>query len=107
MDQHLDNFERSKTNPRPNTYWPNFAWKLTEITKFDLDTLKSLCKSMFDHWRKAENTDTNIGSNGDGSSLKVPRTTNFWESRQCLRPLGYEVNNFDKTKIRLLTQFQD
>ena len=29
------------------------------MTKFDLDTLKSLCKSMFDHWRKAENTDTN------------------------------------------------
>jgi len=42
------------------------------MTKFDLDTLKSLCKSMFDHWRKAAKTDTNIGSNGDGSSLEVP-----------------------------------
>ena len=29
------------------------------MTKFDLDTLKSLCKSMFDHWRKAAKTDTN------------------------------------------------
>ena len=29
------------------------------MIKFDLDTLKSLCKSMFDHWRKAAKTDTN------------------------------------------------
>jgi len=29
------------------------------MTKFDLDTLKSLCKSTFDHWRKAAKTDTN------------------------------------------------
>ena len=29
------------------------------MTKFDLDTLKSLCKSMFDHWRKATKADTN------------------------------------------------
>ena len=51
------------------------------MTKFDLDTLKSLCKSIFDHWRKARKTDTNIGSNGDGSSLEVPRTSDLWESR--------------------------
>ena len=50
------------------------------MTKFDLDTLKSLCKSMFDHWRKAAKTDTNIGSNGDGSSLEVPRTTDLWKA---------------------------
>ena len=29
------------------------------MTKFDLDTLKSLFKSMFDHWRKATKTETN------------------------------------------------
>ena len=32
---------------------------------------------MFDHWRKAAKNDTNIGSNGDGSSLEVPRTTDL------------------------------
>jgi len=31
------------------------------MTKFDLDTLKSLCKSMFDYWRKAAKTETNNG----------------------------------------------
>ena len=51
------------------------------MTKFDLDTLKSLCKSTFDHWRKAGKTDTNIGSNGDGSYLEVPRTLDLWESK--------------------------
>ena len=51
------------------------------MTKFDLDTQRPLCKSIFDHWRKAGNTDTNIGSNGDGSSLEVPRTLDLWESR--------------------------
>jgi len=54
------------------------------MTKFDLDTSKSLCKSTFDHWRKARKTDTNIGSNGDGSSLEVPRTVDLWESRPVL-----------------------
>ena len=49
------------------------------MTKFDLDTLKSPCKRMFYHWRKVANTDTNIGSNGDGSSLEVPRTTDLWK----------------------------
>ena len=29
------------------------------MTKFDLDTLRSFCKSIFDHWRKAAKTDTN------------------------------------------------
>ena len=52
----------------------------------------------FDLWWRDEDTDTNIGSNGDGSSLEVPRTTDLWERRQCLRPLGYGVNNFDKPK---------
>ena len=50
------------------------------MTKFDFETLKSLCKSMFDHWSKATNTDTNIGSNGDGSSLEVPRTIDLWKA---------------------------
>ena len=36
---------------------------------------------MFDHWRKAGKNDTNIGSNGDGSSLEVPRIADLWESR--------------------------
>jgi len=51
------------------------------MTKFYLDTSKSLCKSMFDHWRKSGKTDTNIGSNGDGSTLEVPRIADLWESR--------------------------
>jgi len=63
------------------------------MTKFDLDTLKSLCESMFDHWRKASKIDTNIGSNGDGSSLKVPRTIDIWESRSVPYPLGNGVKN--------------
>ena len=50
------------------------------MTKFDLDTLKSLYKSMFDHWRKVAKTNTNIGSNGDGSSLEVPRTIDLWKA---------------------------
>jgi len=50
------------------------------MTKFDLDTLKSLCKIMFDHWRKATKTDTTIGSNGDGSSLEVPRMADLWKA---------------------------
>ena len=58
------------------------------MTKFDFDTLKSFCKSMFDHWRKASKTDTNIGSNGDGSSLEVPRTVDLWVSRLVPYPLG-------------------
>jgi len=66
------------------------------MTKFDLDTLKPLCKSMFDHWRKAGNTDTNIGSNMDGSSLEVPRIADLWVSRQCLHPLGYGVRYSEK-----------
>jgi len=39
------------------------------MTKFDLDTLKSLYKGIFDNWRKAAKADTNIGSNGDGRFL--------------------------------------
>ena len=50
------------------------------MMKFDINTLKSLCKSMFDHWRKAAKFDTNIGSNGDGSSLEVPRMEDLWEA---------------------------
>ena len=37
-------------------------------------------------------TDTNIGSNGDGSSLEVPRTLDLWESRPVLYSLGNGVN---------------
>jgi len=48
---------------------------------------------MFDHWRKAAKTDTNIGSNGDGSSLEVPRTADLWESRPAPYPLGNGVKN--------------
>ena len=50
------------------------------MTKFDLDTLKSLCKRNFHHWRKDAKADTNIGSNGDGSSLEVPRTIDLWKA---------------------------
>ena len=42
-----------------------FAWRLSEMKKFDLDTLKSLWKSMFDHWRKAAKTDSNIAQNNN------------------------------------------
>ena len=58
------------------------------MTKFDLDTSKSLSKSIFDHWRKAGKTDTNIGSNGDGSSLEVPRTLDLWDSKPVFYSLG-------------------
>ena len=34
------------------------------MTKFDLDTLRPLCKSIFDHWRKAGKTDTNTINDG-------------------------------------------
>ena len=63
------------------------------MTKFDLNTLKPLCKSIFDHWRKAEKTNTNIGSNGDGSSLEVPRTLDLWESIPVPYPLGNGAKN--------------
>ena len=63
------------------------------MTKFDLDTSKSLCKSIFDHWRKAGKTDTNVGSNGDGSSLEVPRKADLWESRPAPYSLGNGVIN--------------
>ena len=36
------------------------------MTKFDLDTSKSLCKSIFDHCRKAGKTDTNRDHTGSG-----------------------------------------
>jgi len=52
---------------------------------------------MFDHWWKVSNTDTNIASNGDGSSLEVPRTPDLWESRPVPYPLGME----SKTQIEM------
>jgi len=58
------------------------------MTKFDFYTLKSLCKSMFDHWRKDSKAETNIGSNGNGISLEVPRIADVWESRPVPYPLG-------------------
>ena len=63
------------------------------MTKFDLDTLKSLCKSMFDHWRKVAKADTNIGSNGDGSSLEVPRTTDLWKADSAFIHWAMESKN--------------
>ena len=66
------------------------------MTKFDLETLRPLCKSIFDHWRKAGKTDTNIGSNGDGSSLEVPRTLDLWESRPMLYLHWAMESLFDK-----------
>ena len=39
---------------------------------------------MFDHWRKDAKADSNIGSNGDGSSLEVPRTTDLWKADSAL-----------------------
>ena len=65
------------------------------MTKFDLDTLRSLCKSMFDHLRKAAKDDTNIGSNGDGSSLEVPRTVDLWESKPVPYPLGNGIDDLE------------
>jgi len=67
------------------------------MTKFDLDTLIPLYKSIFDHWLNASKTDTNMGSNGDGSSFEVPRTAYLWESRPVPYPLGnMESINFNK-----------
>jgi len=71
------------------------------MTKFDLDTSKSLCKSTFDHWRKAGKTDTKIGSNGDGSSLEVPRTLDLWESRPVPSSIGQWSQ---KLKLKCMTE---
>ena len=60
---------------------------------FDFDTLIPLYKSIFDHWGQYENTDSNIGSIGDGISLEVPRTADLWESRLVPYPLGDGVKN--------------
>ena len=67
------------------------------MTKFDLDTSKSLCKSIFDHWRKAGKTDTNIGSNGDGSSLEVPRTVDLGIADQRL--IHWAMESKTQTKM--------
>jgi len=42
------------------------------MTKFDLDTLRQLCRSMFHHW------------------WKDSRTADLWESRPVPYPLGME-----------------
>jgi len=42
------------------------------MTKFDLDTLKSLCKSMFDHWRKAAKTNTNRSEENCNPAMATP-----------------------------------
>jgi len=56
-------------------------------------------KENFDHRWKCEDTDTNIGSNGDGSSWEVLRTTDPWKSRILLSSIGkYGVNNFKTPK---------
>ena len=44
------------------------------MTKFDLDTLKSLCKSMFDHWRKAAKTETNRNGHRDYATRSAATT---------------------------------
>jgi len=41
-------------------------------------------------------TDTNIGSNGDGGSLEVPRTLDLWESRPVPYLLGNGVNLYTR-----------
>jgi len=41
-------------------------------------------------------TDTNIGSNGDGSSLEVPRTLDLWLSRPVPYSLGNGVNLYTR-----------
>jgi hypothetical protein len=48
-------------------------------------------------------TDSNIGSNGDGSSLEVPRTLDLWESRPVPYSLGNGVNFYtcDQTETTL------
>ena len=58
--------------------------------------LKMKCRKWNDLWRRTDKTDSNIGSNGDSSSLEVPRTTDLWESGQCLHPLGYGVHYLTK-----------
>ena len=69
-----------------------------QLTRLN-ETPKMKCnKRDFDLWRRDEETASNIGSNGDGSSLEVPRNTDFWESRQCLHPLGYGWSNNCKPK---------
>ena len=56
---------------------PN-GMQMTELN----ETPKMKCnKRYFDLRRRDEDTDSKIGSNGDGSSWEVPRTADFWESR--------------------------
>ena len=55
---------------------------------------------MFDHWRKATKTDTNIGSNGDGSSLEVPRTTDLWKADSAFIHWAME----SKTQAEIMTE---
>ena len=43
------------------------------MTTVDLDTSKSLCKSTFDHWRKAGKTDTNTHNVGNEMKLAWKR----------------------------------
>jgi len=63
------------------------------MTKFDLDTLKSLCKSMFDHWRKAAKTNTNIQEtltlqNWHEKDLPtLPQEKNMWENDIFVSPI--------------------
>jgi len=84
MDQYMENFGRNENNPRPNTKWPNFTWRLTEMTKFDFDTLRPLCKSMPDHWWKAVKAETNTIDPTCWVATNTHQNWVIWEESQIL-----------------------
>lgn len=45
--------------------------------------------------------DTNIGSNGDGSSLEVPRTTDLWKNEIVPSSIGQWSQ---KLKLKCMTE---
>ena len=54
------------------------------MKKFDLDTLRPLCKSIFDHWRKAGKTDTNKGVKVDPKKIQAMQE---WPQPKILKSL--------------------
>ena len=74
------------------------------MTKFDLDTSKSLCKSMFDHWRKAGKTNTNTTHQAVHATRRVSHSENRQQATKTTslpnfsgRPLNHGY--FGLTKI--------
>jgi len=58
-----------------------YGMLLTEFNwSSEMGHLNMKCKKSFDLWWRDDHTDSNIGSNGDGSSLEVPIMVDLWKS---------------------------